>query len=332
MASSVEKEGGASSSAVEDAVSFQLHAPSGWKKKLLPKKSGTPKKNEIVFTAPTGEEINNKKQLEQYLKAHPGGPAVSEFDWGTGGTPRRSARISEKAKVAPPPESEPPKKRGKKSSASKKEASEEEKEENQETKEVQMREADQTKDNKDLEEEKNVVKENQDEKGADDADLKESTHPGEHQAEENVDIPNEEENNVVKENQDEKRTEDTDVKESAHPGEAKADEIVDIPNDEEQSKTADGELQASKEKIEGSEVFQNKDDEKIEQPQEETRKDDEPVDLEKSETILTSEKSVEVEGENKDEHDRSNHEHGEEHYKVHDINKTSETELTVNGS
>ncbi|OIW18582.1 hypothetical protein TanjilG_13334 [Lupinus angustifolius] len=350
MASSLEKEGGASSSTVEDAVSLELHAPAGWKKKFLPKQSGTPKKNEIVFTAPTGEEINNMKQLEQYLKAHPGGPAVSEFDWGTGETRRRSARISEKAKVAPPPETEPPKKRGKKSPASKKEASEEEKEKSQETKEVQMDEADGTKDDKDLEEEKNVAKENQDEKGADDADLKESAHPGEPKAEENIDIPNDEEKNVETENQDEKRAEDTDVKESTHPGEDKAGETADIPNDEEQSKTADGELQASKEKIddkvvEGSEVFQDKDEEKIEQPPEETRKDGEPVDLEKSETILTSEERVEVEGENKKEHNRSNHESegetkekegtkviGEEHHKVHDINKTSETELTVNGS
>jgi hypothetical protein len=41
-------------------------------------------RSEIVFVSPTGEEIKNKRQLSQYLKAHPGGPAVSEFDWGTG--------------------------------------------------------------------------------------------------------------------------------------------------------------------------------------------------------------------------------------------------------
>jgi len=88
---------------------------------FFPKKGGTPKKSEIVFTAPTGEEIHNQRQLQQYLKSHPGGPPASEFDWGTGETPRRSARISEKAKTAPPtPESEPPKKRTRKSSASKK--------------------------------------------------------------------------------------------------------------------------------------------------------------------------------------------------------------------
>ncbi|KAG7973258.1 hypothetical protein I3843_07G218900 [Carya illinoinensis] len=37
------------------------------------KKGGTSRKNEIVFIAPTGEEINNKKQLEQFLKSHTGG-------------------------------------------------------------------------------------------------------------------------------------------------------------------------------------------------------------------------------------------------------------------
>lgn len=86
---------------------------------FLPKKGVTPRKNEIAFISPTGEEINNKKQLEQYLKSHPGNPAISEFDWGTGETPRRSSRISEKVKTTPPPENEPPKKRGRKSSGSK---------------------------------------------------------------------------------------------------------------------------------------------------------------------------------------------------------------------
>ena len=64
--------------------------------------------------------------MEQYLKAHPGGPAASEFYWGTGETPRRSARISEKSKGAPPREREPPKKRGRKSLASKQDNKEKE--------------------------------------------------------------------------------------------------------------------------------------------------------------------------------------------------------------
>ncbi|KAE8710405.1 Methyl-CpG-binding domain-containing protein 11 [Hibiscus syriacus] len=97
MANSVE-------SGKEDAVCLELHAPPGWTKKgvvlsaVYAEEAGTPKKNGIIFIAPTGEEISSKRQLEQYLKANPGGPAVSEFDWGTGETPRRSARISEKVK------------------------------------------------------------------------------------------------------------------------------------------------------------------------------------------------------------------------------------------
>ncbi|KAE8674338.1 hypothetical protein F3Y22_tig00111758pilonHSYRG00124 [Hibiscus syriacus] len=67
----------------------------------MPKKTGTPKKNETTFVAPTGEEISSKRQLEQYLKANPNGSAVSEFDWGKGETPRRSARISEKDNEEP---------------------------------------------------------------------------------------------------------------------------------------------------------------------------------------------------------------------------------------
>lgn len=107
--------------ASEEGFSVELPAPTGWKKKFMPKKRGTPKKNEIVFTAPTGEEITNKRQLEQYLKSHPGGPPASEFYWGSGETPRRSARVSEKAKVGPPQDLElPSAKRGKTSSGKKK--------------------------------------------------------------------------------------------------------------------------------------------------------------------------------------------------------------------
>ncbi|GAB2300316.1 hypothetical protein Dimus_034352 [Dionaea muscipula] len=105
MASSVEK------NAAQDEVSVELPAPPGWKKKFIPKKKGTPRKSEIVFIAPTGEEISGRRQLDQYLKSHPGGPASLEFDWGTGETPRRSARISEKAKFTPPKESDSPTKK-----------------------------------------------------------------------------------------------------------------------------------------------------------------------------------------------------------------------------
>ncbi|GLT26213.1 hypothetical protein SLA2020_012950 [Shorea laevis] len=152
--------------AAEEVVSLELPAPLGWKKQFLPKKAGTPKKSEIVFTAPTGEEITNRKQLDQYLKAHPGGPTATEFDWGTGETPRRSARISEKAKAMLPPESEPTpkKKRSRKSSASKdNKETEIVPEKTEETKDVNMDEAVKTnKDNTELEAGKDAVKENED--------------------------------------------------------------------------------------------------------------------------------------------------------------------------
>ncbi|CAA7403942.1 unnamed protein product [Spirodela intermedia] len=103
-----------------EVLSVELPAPAGWKKKLIPKKGGTPGRNEVAFVAPTGEEVKNRKQLELYLRAHPGGPSLSEFDWGTGDTPRRSARISERAKAAPEtPEGEQPRKRARKSATKK---------------------------------------------------------------------------------------------------------------------------------------------------------------------------------------------------------------------
>ncbi|KAK6783845.1 hypothetical protein RDI58_017299 [Solanum bulbocastanum] len=133
------------SSSVEmnEVVSIELPAPDGWLKRFLPKKGGTPKKNEIVFTAPTGEEITTKKQLQQYLKSHPGGPAITEFDWGSGEAPRRSTRITGKAKTAPlAAESVTPTKRSRKSSASKKDVKDkEDQEETEAAKDVDMPEA-----------------------------------------------------------------------------------------------------------------------------------------------------------------------------------------------
>ncbi|XP_027334322.1 methyl-CpG-binding domain-containing protein 11-like [Abrus precatorius] len=303
MTSSVEKEGSAS----DETFSLELPAPPGWKKKFFPKKAGTPKKNEIVFTAPTGEEINNKKQLEQYLKAYPGGPPVSEFDWGTGATPRRSARISEKAKVAPPPEFEPPKKRGKRSSVSKQETSKEEKEE---TKEMQIQEADNVKNEKDTEEEENVVKANLDEKSVEDTQVNKSTHFGEAKARENVGVP-------------------IDVKKS-NTADGKLHALKDKVDDK---------------GAEGSEISLRKDEEKIGQPQEETEKYCGSKEPEKPETCTTANKTVDVEEMNKEEHNRSTHEsegdikeiegtkvNSEEHHKLEEINKTAEAELTENGN
>ncbi|KAK6926495.1 Methyl-CpG DNA binding [Dillenia turbinata] len=114
----------------DEIVSIELPAPKGWKKKFTPRKGGTPRRNEIVFVSPTGDEIRSKRQLDQYLKSHPGGPTSSEFDWGTGlsssalsgfmcDTPRRSARISQKSKATESPESETPNKKQRKSSSKK---------------------------------------------------------------------------------------------------------------------------------------------------------------------------------------------------------------------
>ncbi|KAJ7956712.1 Methyl-CpG-binding domain-containing protein [Quillaja saponaria] len=278
MASSVEKEG-----AREEAFSLELPAPPGWKKKFLPKKGGTPKKNEIILTAPTGEEINNKKQLEQYLKAHPGGPAVSEFDWGTGETPRRSARISEKAKAAPLLESESPKKRGRKSSASKKDDRDTETapEVTEETKEVQMQEAEKTeKDNEDAEVEKNVLKENEEKNKAEDGGT------------------------------------NTEV---AHPAEAEVGE-VNIHNDDEKQKTTDEEPEDSKGKVfdkegEDSEVPQNENEkieveklqENTEQRKVESGKEDRSGEQNKLETSTADDKKTEGEEEVKHQHSGNAH-------------------------
>lgn len=127
----------------------------------MPKKGGTPRKSEIVFIAPTGEEFANRKQLEQYLKSHPGNPPISEFDWSTGETPRRSARISEKAKATPPSKgSEPPKKRGRRSSATKKDNLETDvpkEEDAQEKKDVEMQDAAEAEDKGEVQDEDNAA-------------------------------------------------------------------------------------------------------------------------------------------------------------------------------
>ncbi|CAH8360307.1 unnamed protein product, partial [Eruca vesicaria subsp. sativa] len=64
----------------------------------------------VMFEAPTGEKIKSPKQLEKYLKAHPGNPDITDFDWSNGETPRRSARISQKMKATTPTpdDKEPP--------------------------------------------------------------------------------------------------------------------------------------------------------------------------------------------------------------------------------
>ncbi|URD95434.1 Methyl-CpG binding domain [Musa troglodytarum] len=125
MAVEEEEVGGASAkkgsppSKEAEVVSVEFPAPAGWKKKFMLNEDGTPRRNEIVFVSPTGEEMKNKRQLQQYLKSHPGGPSSSDFDWRSGDTPRRSARIREKAKAVETPENEKPRKRERKSSSKK---------------------------------------------------------------------------------------------------------------------------------------------------------------------------------------------------------------------
>jgi hypothetical protein len=64
--------------------SIQCHQLTSWIFLILQFTPQSRGRSEIVFVSPTGEEIKNKRQLNQYLKANPGGPASSEFDWGTG--------------------------------------------------------------------------------------------------------------------------------------------------------------------------------------------------------------------------------------------------------
>jgi hypothetical protein len=72
---------------------------------LFKKKSGIQKKKDVSFLAPDGEELRNKRQLDKYLKDHPGSLTASDFDWHSGGgspgeTPRRSARLSSKGRLS----------------------------------------------------------------------------------------------------------------------------------------------------------------------------------------------------------------------------------------
>jgi len=48
------------------------------------KKSGILKRKDVSFLAPDGEELRNKRQLDKYLKNHPGSLMASDFDWISG--------------------------------------------------------------------------------------------------------------------------------------------------------------------------------------------------------------------------------------------------------
>ena len=42
----------------------------------------SPGKKDVSYVAPDGEEIKTKRQMDKYLKAHPGTLTVSDFEWG----------------------------------------------------------------------------------------------------------------------------------------------------------------------------------------------------------------------------------------------------------
>ncbi|KAL5709039.1 hypothetical protein ACHQM5_019768 [Ranunculus cassubicifolius] len=104
----------------KESSTLDFPAPQGWTKKVTLKKGGTPKRGAVVFISADGEEIKHKKALEKYLRAHHGNPPLSEFDWGTGDTPRRSSRLSGKSKATESPDSSEPATKHKKTSSSSK--------------------------------------------------------------------------------------------------------------------------------------------------------------------------------------------------------------------
>ncbi|XP_022755143.1 methyl-CpG-binding domain-containing protein 11-like [Durio zibethinus] len=284
MPSSAEKE---MESGKEDVVCLELSAPPGWTKKFMLKKGGTPKRNEIIFTAPTGEELSNKRQLEQFLRANPGGPAVSEFDWGTGETPRRSARISEKVKAMPTPESEPRKKRGRKSLVSKKDNKESETapEGTEETKGVRMEEAEKSeKENVEGEARKVAVKENENEN-------KDKTQ--------NADSKTESTSQEVKHGEDAIANMSTNIEEGNENVEAVSEKL----NDPQDGVEADASRVPHKEK-EGLEGANSQG--KREQPVAEAEKGLGSGELDKPDVGITEERKKQAEGEEKVKHDRSN--------------------------
>lgn len=59
---------------------------------LSGKKGGTPRKKDMAFVSPDGEEISNKWQLDKYLKSHPGVAVASDFEWVVSG--RRALIVS----------------------------------------------------------------------------------------------------------------------------------------------------------------------------------------------------------------------------------------------
>jgi hypothetical protein len=46
----------------------------------------------VIFVAPDGEEVKNKRQLDKYIKSHPGTAIASDFDWSVPGLPTLTYR------------------------------------------------------------------------------------------------------------------------------------------------------------------------------------------------------------------------------------------------
>lgn len=310
MAASVEKD-----TVNEEVVSVELPAPPGWKKKFFPKQGNSPKKYEVIFITPTGEEFSNKRKLDQYLKSHPGGPASAEFDWGTGETPRRSARISEKAKVISPMESEHPKR--KRTSVSKKGLKE------IETEPAEVLEEKKEVDNQDAGKDESIadaeVKDDDKNETKDEAAEADPPKPDDQlNADNDADIKDADK----KENQDEKETKD----EAAEAEPPKPDDQLNADNDAEKQEhkiTSESEQEKLERNLNEKEPKSSKlnlnenlegakHDEQIEQPQVEEKNDSNLGETVKPDTLLSDrqekeqenqkpyEQDIELEGEIKD--------------------------------
>ncbi|KAJ6747295.1 METHYL-CPG-BINDING DOMAIN-CONTAINING PROTEIN 11-LIKE [Salix koriyanagi] len=259
---------------------------------LYPRKVGPLRKVRLFSLHQLGKKSRAKDSWNSTSKHTLVGTAVSEFDWGSGETPRRSARISEKAKVTPVKESGPPKKRIKKSSASKEsEDTETTLEGTEEAKEV----AEKTeKGNMEVEVEKDVTETTLE--GTEEAkEIAEKTE------ESNMEV--EVEKDVEKENEDENNGPGTETQtEAACTEEAGAGKEIKISAETEEGK-AESEPRNSEGKSNGSGASGNEnekiDEEKVlekdEQPQGEAAKEQGSGQQEKASAAIDDEKKDEAE-------------------------------------
>ena len=59
---------------------------------LSRKKGEISRKKDVIFVALDGEEVKNKRQLDKYIKSHPGTAIASDFDWSVPGLPTLTYR------------------------------------------------------------------------------------------------------------------------------------------------------------------------------------------------------------------------------------------------